>query len=556
LYRELRDTLAAKPTLTDDELRECIGYDDELTRLERIHRAEIDLLYFSYEYFGEIYNPDNSGNWIPVEIAMAPDFHRQLCGLMDDVSMVNRNAKIAWAAPRSHAKSSFLSKSSPAREIAYRKRKYIIVISETPTVAVGNLDWLATQLRSNEKFRRDFGPLLHIKQQMNPKDNSSEFIAWEPTGDGGQRLLTKVEASSSNQALRGRNWNGVRPDLVICDDLEGKKNTNTPELRKELRDWFTQVVMPLGDPSGKKTAFVVMGTMVHQDSLLRHIMTQRSDFKSRLFRALIDEPDRMDLWQRCQTIYQDRENPNRADEALSFYADNKDEMDRGAVVLWPDVQPLWALMVWKWDNGSKAFSTEYQNNPIDEESAVFRPEQFFYFAPAELDTHECDFYGAWDIAFGKSNRSDYNAIVTIARHRKTGVLYVWDVWMAKCPAHEALKVAVDKIAEFDHRSFVVETVGGQIDLARQLKDALRQERLYRTRLVEIATKRKKEERIESLEPLTQNGTLQFRRDHRLLLEMFVQYPSHNHDDGPDALAYAVDVASKPPRRVREKPSYL
>ncbi|MDT2287316.1 hypothetical protein P7H17_16540 [Paenibacillus larvae] len=34
--------------------------------------------------------------------------------------------------------------------------------------------------------------------------------------------------SGLNRAsLRGRNWNGVRPDLVICDDLEDKRNTNT-----------------------------------------------------------------------------------------------------------------------------------------------------------------------------------------------------------------------------------------------------------------------------------------------------------------------------------------
>ncbi|MDT2295474.1 hypothetical protein P7H15_25415 [Paenibacillus larvae] len=49
---------------------------------------------------------------------------------------------------------------------------------------------------------------------------------------------------------------GVRPDLVICDDLEDKRNTNTEQLRQELFDWFTKVVVPLGDPAGKKTAII------------------------------------------------------------------------------------------------------------------------------------------------------------------------------------------------------------------------------------------------------------------------------------------------------------
>lgn len=264
-------------TITADEAVQLRTWLTEIKRLERIHRAEVDLLYFAYEYFGEHYNPDNSGNWIPVTIDKAPEFHHELCAIMNTVSTRDINAKIAWAAPRSHAKSSYLSKAFPLHEIVFRKRKYIIIISETPQVSTGNMEWLGTQLKSNAKLRADFGPLLSNKLQENPKDNSSEFIAWEQR-DGLQHMLTRVEAASTGQALRGRNWNGTRPDLVICDDLEGKKNTNTPELRKEMRDWFTQVVMPLGDPEGRKTAFVYMGTMVHAESLLRYVLEERSDF--------------------------------------------------------------------------------------------------------------------------------------------------------------------------------------------------------------------------------------------------------------------------------------
>ncbi|MCR8998112.1 hypothetical protein NW825_24950, partial [Brevibacillus laterosporus] len=258
---KLRKKLGAD-TITADEAVQLRTWLTEIKRLERIHRAEVDLLYFAYEYFGEHYNPDNSGNWIPVTIDKAPEFHHELCAIMNTVSTRDINAKITWATPRSHAKSSYLSKAFPLHEIVFRKRKYIIIISETPQVSTGNMEWLGTQLKSNAKLRADFGPLLSNKQQENPKDNSSEFIAWEQR-EGLQHMLTRVEAASTGQALRGRNWNGTRPDLVICDDLEGKKNTNTPELRKEMRDWFTQVVMPLGDPEGKKTAFVYMGTMVH-----------------------------------------------------------------------------------------------------------------------------------------------------------------------------------------------------------------------------------------------------------------------------------------------------
>src|SRR5690606_22603235 len=176
-------------------------------------------------------------------------------------------------------------------------------------------------------------------------------------------------------------------------------NAHTPEQRNALKDWFTQTVMPLGDPKGKRTAFVYMGTTVHHDSLLMHVMNKRSDFRKKLYRALIEEPKRMDLWEECRKIYVDREDPNRADEAAKFYAEHKTEMDEGARVLWPEVQPLYKLMTWKWDNGSKAFNTEYQNNPIDEESMIFNPATFTYWTD-KASAYDFNDRKRYEISFG------------------------------------------------------------------------------------------------------------------------------------------------------------
>ena len=557
-YTELIDAMAANQNrLTESELAELDEYLTELERLERIHRGERNLLYFAWEYFSETRNPGNPGNWDSFEledVADAPQFHKEICDEMNRISYVKRNGKVAVAAPRSHAKSTYLSKANPLHEIVYRLRKYIIVISETPTVSSANLEWIANQLKHNEKLRKDFGPLLHPKQQMNPRDNTSEFVAWEPMEDDRQHQICKVEAASTGQALRGRNWNGVRPDLVICDDLEDKRNTNTEQLRQELFDWFTKVVMPLGDPAGKKTAIIYMGTVVHVDALLIKVM-KRTDFKTKRYKALIEEPNRTDLWEKCRSIYLDPERPEdeRAEAAETFYLAHKAEMDEGAIVLWPEVQPLWKLMRWKWDNGSRAFNTEYQNNPIDEESAIFVPEKFRYYDESDIyDQYghmiPMDLYAFWDIAQGKNRRSDYNAIVTIGRCRRTGVLYVLDAWAQKCQAHVALKVAVEKIIEYEHRVFAVETVGAQFDMYRQLQEELSRRKIYRTRIKSFSSKTKKEERIESLEPLIESGFLRFSRSHRLLLEQMEQFPGGTHDDLPDALAGAVDIAGGKRRR--------
>ncbi|MFC4103613.1 phage terminase large subunit [Paenibacillus xanthanilyticus] len=552
------------PLLPDELQRELFETVAELERLERIHRAEVDLLYFAYEYFGELYNEDNSGNWIPVAIEEAPSFHREICGIMDDVSTRTINAKVSVAAPRSHAKSSFLSKAFPIHEIVFRKRKYVIIISETPQVSTGNMEWLGLQLKSNEKLRRDFGPLLSAKQSENPKDNGSEFIAWEARPDGSQRLLARVEAASTGQALRGRNWNGVRPDLIICDDLEGKKNTNTDLLRSEMRDWFTQVVVPLGDPAGKKTAFVYMGTMVHHDSLLRYVMEKRSDFKTRLFRAVIEWPERMDLWEACRLVYIDRDNPNRAADAEELYRLNQAEMERGAIVLWPDVQPLWKLMTWKWDNGSKAFNTEYMNNPVDEESMVFNPEKFTYwdgrldagFYEYPRNNSEYDVYMGVDFAMGKT-RGDYSAIVTVAKHKRSGALFVIDAYGERVHPDVFLKVIVDRVMRLQPTKIAAEAQAAQEFFVMKLKEALRRAGYpANNRVKEIHQRARKELRIEAMLPDIENGTLQFSRRHALLLEQFEMYGTNSHDDLPDALAMALDAAKSGSKRVIDKPAWL
>jgi len=511
--------------------------------LERIHRAENDLLYFCYEYFGDHYNADNDGNWIPVVIADAPDFHREICAIMDDVSAVHTNAKVSVAAPRSHAKSSFLSKGNPIRELVYRKRKYAIIISETPQVSTGNMEWLSLQLKSNAKLRADFGPLLSVKQQENPKDNSSEFIAWEPREDGTQRLLTRVEAASTGQALRGRNWNGVRPDLIICDDLEGKKNTNTDLLRSEMRDWFTQVVVPLGDPAGKKTALVYMGTMVHHDSLLRYVMESRSDFKTRLFRAIIEFPMRMGLWEQCRLIYVDRENELRAEDAESFYRANQAEMDAGAVVLWPDVQPLWKLFTWKWDNGSKAFNTEYMNNPIDEENMVFNPELFTYYEERDFTTDDYEISLGIDFALGKT-RGDYSAIAATAKHRVNGTIYVIDSYGERVHPDKFIAVIVEKVLRWQPDVIAAEAQAAQEFFVDTLgKELTRVGYPAHSRLKKIYQRSRKEMRIEMLLPVIERKELQFSRKHALLLEQFEQYGTGSHDDLPDSLEMSVSALS-------------
>src|SRR5690625_6835010 len=62
-----------------------------------------DLLEYVIEYFSEARNPGNPGNWDGFDLARkedAAEFHREITDMMNRVSNVDTNAKVAVAAPR------------------------------------------------------------------------------------------------------------------------------------------------------------------------------------------------------------------------------------------------------------------------------------------------------------------------------------------------------------------------------------------------------------------------------------------------------------------------
>lgn len=509
----------------------------QIDKKYRILRSEYDVLFFAYEYFSEERNPENENNLIPKGgfFEEAPAFHKELCGKLDELN-TKPTKKICWSVPRGHAKSGYMSNVFPVHQITFKKRHYVLIVSETGGMSRAFVEWVADQLKYNNKLREDFGEMLSPSKMQNEQDNQDGFITH--TG-------IKVQASSIGSQLRGSRNGAYRPDLVILDDLESSKNTNTKELREKNLHWFNSVIMPIGDIT--RTAFIYMGTLVHGQGLLPHVLN-RSDFDGRIYSAIVSEPERIDLWNHIDELLRDTENPDREFQADNFYYENKEEMDKGAVTLWNERFTYFELMKIKVNVGSKAFASEYLNKPSDDDSCIFKKEYFIYYNEQQLDYSKLEIYSFWDIAIGKNSRSDFNAIVTIGRDKFTGTIYVLDAWAEKIPMHKALNVALKKIKQWKPKVFGVETVQAQYDMYRQLKEKAMQQGLYSTRILPVNPKGKKEDRIETLEPLVESGYLRFNKGQRLLLEQLELFPNHDNDDLPDALASAVEIAGKQRKR--------
>lgn len=512
---------------------------DELKRLNRIHRGEYDVLYFGMTYFSEDGNPDNPDNLIPegVNVLNSAEFHKRLCEMLDEVTKGLANRHIAWACPRQHAKTAWLSNIFLIHQIAYRLRKYIVLFSETTDVAGDFITWGRYQLKLNEKLREDFGELLDVRPSKNETDNKYEYI----TKSG-----AKVEAKGLGTQTRGLRHGNSRPDMFILDDLESDDSTNTPELIEKSKTWFREEMLPA---MAKNGICIYLGTILCYGSLLHYVIEERRDFKSEKFAAVESFAENEALWEKWREIYRS-DDKDAADKAREFYENNKDVMLEGVKILWPGYWSYYELIIIREENGIKAFNQEYQNNPTDEERQIFKLNQFTWVSSEDLEDKKFKYFAGIDIAMGKE-KGDYSVIATVARNIETGRCYLVDAYMARVHPD----VLIDKVVEYTER-YQYDYIAVEAQMAQEfIADKLTERLIARgypakTRIKQIKQRTRKALRIEGMLPDIQNGKLRFHSRFKNSVEFsqFEMYPMHKHDDFPDAVQMAYSVAQQTNRK--------
>ena len=166
-------------------------------------------------------------------------------------------------APRGVGKTSICGLLVPTIAIILQRYDYIVIIGYNADDAIEKTEELKRELVSNELIRTLYGDI------RTPKWSTKEFVL-----QIGSKLI-KVHPRGSGQPVRGRLFNGSRPGLILIDDLEKTKEVENPEIRREKKDWLYGDVMNCIDRGlrhvpGKDAPweFLVMGTILHQDSLL------------------------------------------------------------------------------------------------------------------------------------------------------------------------------------------------------------------------------------------------------------------------------------------------
>lgn len=191
---------------------------------------------------------------------------------------------IAVMAFRESGKSTIMNMANVLWSILGKPQKrFVVMVSQTQEQAKNHFANIQDELKYNDALREDFGPFAEDEAEW--KKMSLELIYHE----------AKVLSVSREQSIRGIKYESLRPDLIICDDLEDSSARFDQIKRDDLYARFLSEIMPLGS---SYTKVVVLGNLICGDSLIMRLKRDIEEGKQPgIFRAYpIIDYDRKILW--------------------------------------------------------------------------------------------------------------------------------------------------------------------------------------------------------------------------------------------------------------------
>ncbi len=489
--------------------------------------------------------------FLPEYFNRAPSLmHRWMFRALERFSL-NRGSRLNLLAPRGNAKSTIGTLAYPLRTALEGTEPYIWIVSDTLDQAVLHLENIRLALDSSPLFKARYASAL------NGKIRFREGRLLLPNG-------VRIEAFGTGQKLRGRRHGAHRPSLIIGDDLQNEAHCRSSRLRQVSRDWFWGTLLKAGN---SRTNFIHLATALHREALAMEL-DRTPGWKSRIFRAILRYPNRMDLWEIWENLYLGTDPSSTEEKTLTpeieetclrralsseekaerFYLAHEREMNEGAVVLWPEEEDLLTLMKMRAESGKNTFEREKQNSPLNPDLCEWEEKYFerdnFWFD--ELPTDISVRVMALDPSKGKhANRGDFAAYVMLALGND-GELYV-EAELLRLPIEEMIEAGIRLWRSFRPDVFGVEGNQFQDLLADFFRQRFRDRHLPIIQPSLIFNSVAKDVRIRRLGQWLTAGNIHFKTHSpgtSLLVEQLRQFPIGDHDDGPDALEMAIRLLNR------------
>lgn len=305
-----------------------------------------------------------------------PQFHRDLwdlCCLPDRY--------VAIAAPRGFAKSTTVTHAYLLAKLLFRESRYALIVSDTESQAAQFLGELRNDFSANEEVIKTFG----VKKLL--RDSETDAIV--RFDDGAE---CRIMAKGSEQKVRGLKWKGMRPDLIIGDDLENDEIVMNPDRREKFRNWVFKALMPAGSD---KAMYRFVGTVLHFDSMLERLLNDKN-WTSKRFHAHASYDDFSNL------LWPERWTEERLRAIRSQY----------------EAQGM-----------PEGYSQEYLNVPMAEATSYFRKGDFLPMTDEDRRKRKY-FYAVGDLAISKSERAD-SSVFGVVGLDEDGIVHVVETWKGK-----------------------------------------------------------------------------------------------------------------------------
>lgn len=335
----------------------------------------------------------------------------------------SKHRYVAIAAPRGHAKSTAITHSYTLAAICHRERSFVLVVSDTESQSKNFVNDIKRELTENE----DLMNVYEIKGLT--KDTETDFII--EFHDGKQ---ARVIAKGSEQKMRGLKWNGKRPDLIICDDLENDEIVMNDDRRKKFRDWFSGALIPCKSSDG---IIRYVGTILHSDSQLERLMPIERRMKCTVTELSIKNTLK-DYWY-----------------SAKYKAHNPDL----SVILWPSQWTKEKLIheraMYVSQGQGEKYAQEYLNVPIDESNAHFRRSDFIAMGEVDKKNKNLVYYIGVDLAVTLDQKADWTVFV-VAGIDEDGYINVVEVIRDRLESPDIVETILMLNKRYDPQYFFFE----------------------------------------------------------------------------------------------------
>ena len=420
--------------------------------------------------------------YFPLE---TPPFHKEILDLISN----KENRRIGVIAPRGHAKSTTVDMTYPLWAGCFEQEEFVVIISDTYTQAAEFINALKDEFENNPKIKWLFGNMKGDDWQ------DGEFVL----SNG-----IKYAAKGSGMKIRGIRHRHTRPTLMIFDDIENDENIKSAEQRQKLYHWFTKAAIPALARGGRA---VVIGTILHFDSLVNKVMKQQDVFKSwhtRIFYAITTEEDGTEraLWPEHRSL-----------EKLRAMRDDPSDQDF---------------------IGSITFAQEYQHKPFSEEDAIIQPDWIKECEPSQVPDKHTRLARVLTIDPAASERqtADFTAMI-VADLYTDGNVYIRAIRNQRTSP----SVTADTVRELDeiYKPQVIGIEKGALGLVfRDLLEGLP--------VIGLEPDKDKVRRLLAVSRFFEAGrvyTVKNIQNGQAFREQLIEFPKGTHDDMVDAAAYAV-----------------